>query len=66
MVWQWTAGAVLAGLSFLWPRAIESGWALPFWTVTQTPIAVVALLLVFYYEVYYQTTFAARAGAGSS
>ncbi len=63
MVWQWISSIVLAGLSFVLPQeTVERGWAVPFWSVPQIPLAVVALMLV----VYYQRTFAAPAGPGSS
>ncbi len=63
IVWQWMSSTVLAGLSFVLPQqTVEHGWAIPFWTVTQIPIAVAALMLVFYY----QRSFAARARPGSS
>lgn len=63
IVWQWISSTVLAGLSFILPQqTVEQGWAMPFWTVTQIPIAVAALMLV----IYYHRSFAARAGAGSS
>ncbi len=49
--WPWAASMVLAGLSFVLPLPIvERGWAVPFWTVIQIPVAVVALMLVHYYQ----------------
>lgn len=63
IVWPWIACIVLAGLSYLLlPELIERGWAIPFWTVLQTPMAVAALMLVHHY----QRTFTASAGPGSS
>jgi hypothetical protein len=63
VVWPWISSTVLAGLSFVFPQeTVERAWALPFWTVTQIPVGVAALMLVFYY----QGTFAAPAGPGSS
>ncbi len=63
VVWPWIAGIVLAGLSFfLRPELVERGWAIPFWTVLQTPMAVVALMLVHHY----QRTFTTAPGPGSS
>ena len=63
VVWPWISSTVLAGLSFVLPaETIERAWAIPFWTVTQIPVGVAALMLVFYY----QGTFAAPAGPGSS
>ena len=63
VVWPWIASTVLVGLSFVLPQeTVERAWALPFWTVTQIPVGVAALMLVFYY----QRTFAAPAGPGSS
>jgi hypothetical protein len=63
VVWPWISSTVLAGLSFVLPQeTIERAWAIPFWTVTQIPVGVAALMLVFYY----QGTFAAPAGPGSS
>ena len=63
VVWPWISSTVLAGLSFILPQeTVERAWAIPFWTVTQIPVGVAALMLVFYY----QGTFAAPAGPGSS
>ncbi len=63
VVWPWISSTVLAGLSFILPpETVERAWALPFWTVTQIPVGVAALMLVFYY----QRTFAAPTGPGSS
>jgi hypothetical protein len=61
--WPWIASVVLAVLSFAIAReTVEQGWAIPFWTVTQAPVGVAALMLL----LYYQRTFAAPSGAGSS
>ena len=61
--WPWIACFGLAGLSFLLPsKIVEQGWTIPFWTVLQTPLAVATLMLVHYY----QKSFTAPAGAGSS
>jgi hypothetical protein len=61
--WPWISSIALAGLSFVLPReTVERGWAIPFWTALQTPMGVAALMLVHYY----QKTFAAPAGPGTS
>lgn len=63
IVWPWLSSVALAGLSFvLPPETVERGWAIPFWTALLTPMGVVALMLVHYY----QRTFAASARPGSS
>ncbi len=63
VVWPWIACIALAGLSFLLrPELVERGWAIPFWTVLQTPMAVAALMLVHHY----QRTFTTPSGPGSS
>jgi hypothetical protein len=63
VVWPWISSTVLVGLSLFLPQeTVERTWAIPFWTVTQVPVGVAALMLVFYY----QRTFAAPAGPGSS
>lgn len=65
--WPWVSGLVLAVLSFVLPlETVGRSWAIPSWTVTQIPVALAALMLVFYYQEYYQKTFTAPAGAGSS
>ena len=52
--WQWVASTALAGLSFvLPPQTVQQAWAVPFWTTTQIPVGVAALMLAHYY----QTTF---------
>ena len=52
--WQWIASIALAGLSFvLPPQTVEQAWAVPFWTTTQIPVGVAALMLAHYC----QTTF---------
>ncbi|MFY9659929.1 MAG: glycosyltransferase family 87 protein [Terriglobales bacterium] len=67
ILWPWFSATALAGLSFILPEeTVARGWALPFWTVIQIPVAVVALMLAHYYQGYYQKTFAAPAEAGSS
>ncbi len=54
--WPWLSSTVLAALSFALPQeTVERAWAIPFWTVTQIPVGVAALMLVHYY----QRTFAA-------
>jgi len=61
--WPWIACIALAGLCFLLrPEVVERGWAIPFWTVLQIPMAVAALMLVHHY----QRTFTAPSGPGSS
>ncbi len=63
VAWPWIACTALAGLSLLLrPEAVERGWAIPFWTVLQIPMAVAALMLVHHY----QRTFGAPSGPGSS
>jgi Glycosyltransferase family 87 len=63
ILWPWISSIVLAGLSFVLPReTVERGWAIPFWTVTEIPVAVAGLMLVHYC----QKSFAAPAGPGSS
>lgn len=63
LLWSWMASAVLAGLSFaVSPESLARLWAAPIWTTTQIPVAVAALMLVHYY----QRTFAAPSGPGSS
>ena len=52
-----------AELPFVLPHeTVERGWAIPFWTVTEIPVGVAGLMLVHYY----QRTFAAPPGPGSS
>jgi hypothetical protein len=61
--WSWISSIALAGLSFtLPPETVERGWAIPFWTVLQIPLAVSALMLLHAY----QGTFPAPAKPGSS
>ncbi len=63
VLWPWLSSTALAGLSFVLPQpTVERGWAIPFWTVIQIPVAVAALMLVHYY----QRTFTASAGPGPS
>jgi Glycosyltransferase family 87 len=63
VLWPWLSSTALAGLSFVLPQpTVERGWAIPFWTVIQIPVAVAALMLAHYY----QTTFTASAGPGAS
>jgi hypothetical protein len=62
LLWSWVASAVLAGVSFVTPELAERAWAAPIWTTPQIPVAVAALMLVHYY----QRTFAAPSGPGSS
>lgn len=63
VVWPWISSIALAGLSYLLlPEQVERGWAIPFWTVLQTPMAVAALMLVHHY----QRTFTAPPGPGPS
>jgi hypothetical protein len=63
IVWPWISSVVLAALSFVLPQqTVERGWAIPFWTVTQIPVAVAALMLVHCY----QKTFATPARPGTS
>ncbi|MGO9402568.1 MAG: glycosyltransferase family 87 protein [Terriglobales bacterium] len=63
IVWPWIASIALAGLSFLLqPERVERGWAVPFWTVLQIPMAMAALMLVHQY----QRSFSAPSGPGPS
>jgi hypothetical protein len=49
--WPWISSMVLVGLSFILPReTVERAWAIPFWTETQIPVGVAALMLVHYYQ----------------
>jgi hypothetical protein len=65
--WPWISAIALAALSFVLPReTVERAWAVPLWTALQTPLAVSALMLVHYYQAYYQRTITTPAGAGSS
>ncbi|HXM10248.1 MAG TPA: glycosyltransferase family 87 protein [Terriglobales bacterium] len=51
IIWPWFSSTVLAALSFVLPQeVVERGWAIPFWTVTQIPLGVAALMLVHYYQ----------------
>jgi len=61
--WPWLSSIVLAGFSFVLPReTVERAWAIPFWTATQIPVGVAALILIHYY----QTTFTASAMPATS
>jgi hypothetical protein len=61
--WPWVSSTALAGLSFVLPaERVERASAIPFWTVTQIPVGVAALMLF----IYYQRTFTAPAEPGSS
>ena len=63
IAWPWISCIALAGLSFiLSPEMVERGWAVPFWTALQIPVAVSALMLL----EYYQRTFATPPRPGSS
>ena len=67
LLWPWISSSILAGLSFVLPwETIDRAWAIPSWTVIQTPVAVAALTLVLYYQRYYQGSFTAPPGRGSS
>lgn len=49
--WPWISSTALAALSFVLPQeTVQRGWAIPFWTVTQIPVGVAALMLVRYYH----------------
>jgi len=62
VAWPWISCTALAGLSFLLlPELVERGWAIPFWTVLQAPLAVAGLMLVRHY----QRTFTASAEPGA-
>jgi len=55
--WPWISSFTLAALSFVLPReTVEHAWSVPLWTALQTPLAVSALILVHYYQAYYQRT----------
>jgi hypothetical protein len=61
--WPWISSITLAGLSFiLRPETVERGWALPFWTTLQIPLAVAGLMLLHYY----QSAFTAPGKPGTS
>lgn len=61
--WPWLSSIVLAGFSFILPReTVERAWAIPFWTATQIPVGVAALILIHYY----QRTFTAPAKPAAS
>jgi hypothetical protein len=63
VAWPWIASVVLAGLSFVLPRAmVERAWTVPFWTVLLVPVGVAALMLVYVA----QQTFAGSVEAGTS
>jgi len=63
LAWPWLSTTTLGALSFVLPReTVERAWSVPLWTVPQMPAAVAALMLVHYY----QRTFAAPPGPGSS
>ncbi len=63
IVWPWIASVALVALSYILPQQkVEQGWAIPFWTAIQIPIAVTALMLIHYY----QQTFPAQTKAGAS
>jgi Glycosyltransferase family 87 len=63
IVWPWGSSFALVCLSFvLSQQTVERGWAIPFWSVVQTPLAVTAMMLMHYY----QHTFPARTKAGAS
>jgi hypothetical protein len=65
--WPWISAIALAGLSFVLPReTVERAWAVPLWTALQTPLAVSALMLVHYYQAYYQRTITTPTRPGSS
>jgi hypothetical protein len=63
IVWPWISSVTLAALSFvLSQQTVERGWTMPFWTVTEIPVAVAALMLVHCY----QRSFTAPSEPGSS
>ncbi len=63
LAWPWLSSTVLGGLSFvLRQETIQRAWAIPEWTVLHIPASVTALMLLHYY----QRTFPAPAGQGSS
>jgi len=65
--WPWISAIALAVLSFVLPReTVERAWAVPLWTALQTPLAVSALMLVHYYQAYYQRTITTPARSRSS
>jgi hypothetical protein len=60
--WPWVSSIALSGLTFVLPQeAIDQASAIPFWTVTQTPIGVAGLMLV----ICYQRTSTVSVGVGS-
>jgi hypothetical protein len=65
--WPWISAIALAALSFVLPReTVEPAWPVPLWTTLQTPLAVTALMLVYYRQAYYQRTITAPASLQSS
>jgi hypothetical protein len=65
--WPWISSIAPAALSFVLPReTVERAWTVPLWTALQTPLAVSALMLVHYYQAYYQRTVTAPASLQSS
>ena len=67
LLWPWISSSMLAGLSFVLPgRTVERAWAIPFWTVIQTPGGGGRTDAGPLLSGYYQGTFTAPAGRGSS
>ena len=63
VLWPWISSLVLAVVSLVLPReSVEHAWAIPFWTVTQIPVGVAALMLVHYYR----ETFGTLTGSATS
>jgi hypothetical protein len=51
ILWPWISSMVLVGFTLILPReTVERAWAIPFWTETQIPVGVAALMLVHYYQ----------------
>jgi hypothetical protein len=62
--WPWVSSTALAGLSFALPqKTVERASVVPFWTVTQIPVAVAGLMLVLYYQ---RTTASVNGGVSGS
>lgn len=67
LFWPWALTLALSVLSYILPQdKVERAWAIPLWTLPQIPIAVGALMLVYYYQGRSKKTFAALVGPGSS
>jgi hypothetical protein len=51
VLWPWVSSIALAILVFvLRQETVERAWAIPFWTVTQIPVGVAALMMIHHYQ----------------